>query len=227
VGWRRRVVGKDGVTQLVVDPTFMAARVALRPLDYRKEGIILGHYRVYSEEDSQSSSAGDPFFELAYGFGPGAVSINLGKSSLVLLRLIMNVLVISTGGGNALADYDAIVIREITVPVTAARFTPIKLRGTMRESATLVSGQGGASGSNTPDSSPFSFAVFPNNNTLGNTATLWQGAQPAILYDMTTKAHPIVCANQEGIRIRVITGVGGGAKFRKRILAEWAEVLVY
>lgn len=233
MAWSRRVCTSSGV-QLAVDPLYAAMRVALYPPDpsvpgQPSLGEALGYYRVYSEENSQSSATGDPFFELVYGFGAGAVNLDLGSTYLVLLRLMMFVGVISTGGGAGLADYDAIIIRKVTVPVTAARFTPTKLRGTMRESAALASGQGAASGTFVADSSPFSFGIFPNNNTLQTTATLWQGAQSMVFYaaDQPGQSFPVVCANQEGVRIRVITGSGGGAKFRKRVVAEWAEVMLY
>ena len=35
-----KIFGKSGA-QLEVDPTFMAARIAMRPLDYKKNGRVL------------------------------------------------------------------------------------------------------------------------------------------------------------------------------------------
>ena len=51
------LLGKSGHTQ-EVDPTFLAARIAMRPLEYARDGRILGHYAVAQRSGELAATIG-------------------------------------------------------------------------------------------------------------------------------------------------------------------------
>src|SRR5882724_7838789 len=58
--------GLAGV-ELGIDPTFQAARICARPLDYAALGQVLGHYRVAGATGALTVlSAGNPFFSFRW-----------------------------------------------------------------------------------------------------------------------------------------------------------------
>src|ERR1700730_11333530 len=73
--------GTPGVEQMI-DPTFWAARIALRPLDYASKGNILGHYAVGQRSGEIPATLGAAAPRARIRWAPPD-----GKSFFVLMRL--------------------------------------------------------------------------------------------------------------------------------------------
>jgi hypothetical protein len=76
-----QVLGKSG-NPLEVDPQYLAARIALRPLDYTGQGKVLGHYSVGQRSGEIAATLGANAHLARIRWAPPD-----GTSFLVLMRL--------------------------------------------------------------------------------------------------------------------------------------------
>jgi hypothetical protein len=207
----------------VVDGTFGASRVAIKPDDHVFGGVARGHYRVAAPSGLTTGLAsGSLLFSFRYG-DPTSVAV------LKKIHVYGSVTTAFTTGQPV--DIDAITVRGWTASDTAG--TPIllgsntnKLRGNMAPSTIAISGDIrvataaaiAAGATKTPDVNPFAIAAVVGGSALGV-------AGFADLYKLDSfGAHPPVFAANEGFNLRLVTAQGAAGVVKYYIDVEWAEL---
>lgn len=229
-----------GNSQLEVDRTFKAARVALRPLEYASEGTVLGHYAV---AQPSGAIAATPTALDAHA------SIRWTDTTryLVLMRLRVGWQVISAVTTAVRMAYQASIVRGFSVDFTtastaislAAVSNTNKMRSNMGASlmgtagprictTTVMSGQ-----TYTLDAAPFGIVSFPPltaTNSTGTAVALPAGAGSPMmtLYECNANGqHPVVLTANEGVAVQLIhTGIATGT-YSLYTEWSWAEVHVH
>ncbi len=205
--------------ELIVDPSFGAARVSIRPLEYVQGGTVLGHYRVAAPTGAfAGAAAGSAIWSFRW---------TDTKSYAVLLRIDVG-LVITTAFTTAQAlDVDAIIQRAFTVADSGGTLlTPTQNSGKNRVimGTTLVNDVRVATtaaltaGTKTPDASAFAIAALPQTNALGT------GSQVNLYKWDALGQHPIVFGVNEGFNVRNVTALGAAGVVKIYIATEWAEI---
>lgn len=232
---------QPGVPQ-AVDPLFLAARIALRPLDYTAQGALLGHYGVsqVSGAIAATPTALDPHASIRW-------APTLTNTYLVLLRLRVGYGVISAIATAVRMAYQATIARGFTVDYTAGS-TAINM-ATVAKSGAMRSTMGGSllgatgpriattgpmSGhTNTLDNAPFAITTWEALHSVSATGTAVQlnaGAAGPMqtLYECTANGqHPPVLSNNEGVVVQLThTGWAAGTL---SLYTEWtwAEVAIF
>lgn len=235
------IVGTSNV-QLAVDPTFMAARIALRPGEYVTNGRTLGHYAVAQRSGELAATIG-ALGHLASIRWPDTTAY------LVLMRLKVGWSISAAVTTAVEMNMRAIIARGFTVDFTTAA-TAIsmsavsntnKMRASMGASlmgtagpristTTVQSGQ-----TLTADAAPFAMHVWPGITSIAQTAAaatvnmaLGTAGAMATLYEYTSLAqHPVVLSANEGIIVQPVTAGPASGTFAIYTQWEWAEVEVY
>lgn len=236
-----------GAQKLAVDPLYLAARVALRPLDYTASGALLGHYAV-AQKSGATVSLGAAGHIGRIRWAPAS---NANNTFCVLLRLKVGYSVITAVTTAVPMEFDAIIHRGYTVDHTAAitniNMSSVPRTNAMRSGAGLTamqSSQMGTSGpgicttvvisgnTSTADNAPFAIQALPNlssSTSTGTAVALQAGTSGGMvtLYDCTAAGqHPVVLSNQEGVVVRHV-GAGPASGTTSLYLQwEWAEVSV-
>jgi hypothetical protein len=232
-----KIVG-GGVVQigpeLVVDPTFNAARVALRPLDYANMGQILGHYRATGVTGaSVSISAGGIISSLRW---PDP------QRFLVLNSIQVSVCTNTSVTTSTVVDLGAYICRGFTADDTGG--TAISLVGNYQKNRAVMGsslvnslriGTTGAiaSGTRTQDAVPFAASAFPMLMAVTATGTAVASppgmACPVVdLYRWNAFGqHPIVLGYNEGIELCEITAGPASGSLKWYITWDWAEVVLF
>jgi hypothetical protein len=230
-----------------IEPTWDAARVALRPLDYAHLGQLLGHYRAISMSGACTlSSAGGILASLRW------LDTNAVPRFLVLLRLGVQIEILGAITTAAPFDVASYIFRGATGNASGSGSTTLTLTGNNQKArlgmASSILGSGGgelrtigtsttlsAAAGKTNDTAPFGFAAYgtqvaPNVGATANvTAPL--AAQVLVMQDLykleSIYSHPIVLASNEGIEIQQVTAAPGTGSWKYAFLWEWAEVVVF
>ncbi len=227
--------------ELGIDPTTLAAHIALKPIEYTGQGKVLGHYGVCQQSGAVVNSTLSAADKLA------SIRWSDPSTYLVLLRIRGGVNVQTAISIVLETDVKATIVRGFSVDFTTAATaislaTPAKtnaMRGTMSNSLMGVNGpricttvtQSGQTF--TADAAPFAIANFPllgvNNVTGTATAAPVGATSPVVdIWNCTMPGqHPIVLGANEGV---VIQNIGAGAADGKLTYTfgwEWAEVVVY
>ncbi len=214
--------------EMAVDPTFLAARIALRPLEYQADGMLLGHYAV-----AQKSGA---FTGWAAAANAGSLrwAPSLSNIYLVLMRLKWGFVTNATATAGVY-DVGAYIARGFTVDFTA-NSTPINMATVPNTNAmrkTMSTSQMGANGPRicttagmtgqtaTLDNAPFAFGLA---NVTGTTVGI---SSFQTIYEYTALSqHPVVFSANEGVILQMLTASAGGT-FNVYFQYEFAEVAVF
>jgi hypothetical protein len=229
-----KVVG-GGATQpgseLVVDPTFNAARVVMKPLEYANLGQILGHYRAVCTSGSVLSLTGPAVVNSLRWTDPSRF--------FVLLRLEANLSIPSTITTGVVQDVAAYVFRGSTGNSSGAGSSTVDFTGNKQKlRASMGSSLVGelrtigtttaltACAGKTNDGVPFgagAFSLWPDIRTAGSAPIA-----PLILYKVDSFGqHPIVLACNEGIEIQDTTTNNTTGAIKFYFTYEWAEVSLF
>ena len=221
-------VGTPGLGQeLAVDPTFLASRGSIRPLEYVSSGgVVLGHYSsAVTTGTTVSIAAGGIYSYIRWAPAGGA-------GYLVLMRVSALALIASTITTGTPVDLSLQIGRGSTAAGSGGNAVTIggnnqKNRLSMGGSlvtdmrvattAALTSPAG-----NTNDANPAGYAVTPLS---GQTATTTAPGPKIDLYKWDSHGkHPITLQNGESAFVNAVTAgpVTGGIKWY--IDWEWAEV---
>ncbi len=214
--------GSPGIPALV-DPTFGALRVVLRPDEYNFSGFNGGSYRVARSVTGVTGVA-----------AAGAlVSMRwtVPSAGFVMLKRVGVGAIITTLFTTAQAvDFYIIALRGFTAADTGGTaITPILGNNQKNRSGIMntsqvsdmreTSGAALGAGTKTPDTSPFGIAAISQNNTIGS------GAALVDLYKHDkNNEHPVMFGNLEGFNIRAVTAMGAVGVIRFYYAVEWAEV---
>lgn len=231
MSWMHRVLGKDGSSQLAVDPGHFAARVSTRPLEVG----ALGHYRIGLQSGlltSATVTAGGTLFSCRWTHATNLMV-------LLYLRASYNVTTAFTAVQEI--GLDAIIARNWTVADSAGTAvtlgannqkkrtsfgtTLITTAAEMRIGTTTIVG----AGTRTLDANPLivDSGITHDPNVAAATAQIIAG-RPQILMDYTHAAdHPLIFAQNEGIVVRntIIFPAAGAARLNLEM--GWAEVASY
>lgn len=223
-------------TQQVIDPTFNASRVALRPLDYAHLGAVLGHYAVAHASGATAS----------LGAAGHLASIRWTDASryLVLMRIRAGWSVTGAVTAATPMDLQAVIARGFSVDFTtastatslAAIANTNKMRSSMGASlmgvngpriatTTVMSGQ-----TLTADAAPFAMCPFVNQPSGNATVTQAVGVGGAMtdLYSWTALGqHPIVLSANEGVIVQPVTAGPTTGTVKYYVQWEWAEVVLF
>ena len=243
MGVLTKIFGTKETSQMEVDPTFMAARVAMRPLEYKSSGRILGHYAV--EHRSGSLNGADSLAALAH-----VASLRWTDSTAfcVLLRIKGGWSQVTASATAVQMTMRAVLARGFTVDFTtnstlSSMAIPPKV-GAMRSAMgsslmgangpRISDGVGAMSGQTfTADTLGFAIAVWPGivaTNVAGTAVSqrLGMGAV-SMLYECTSPyQHPVVLSQNEGVIIQPkLAGPVVDGSFAYYVGWEWAEVEVF
>ena len=225
------VGGPSGIstgTPLAVDPTFLAARIAARPLEYAGEGQVLGHYKVGLKTGTFTAGFTAAQDIAAFQWSP-AIS-----AFAVLTRVTVGYVIVATTTESSPPDIQMFNARGFTAQDTGGAAVVFgsqnqKNRSTMGNSRASVYYANGTApltaGTRTLDSLPVAVAPFnmPTDTTAGNASSLielyaWKGLGQ----------HPEVYSPSEGFIIQNITAgpaVTGTCSYYVNL--EWAEVVLF
>lgn len=206
-----------------VDPTFAAARVSIRPLEYatRFGGRILGHYRAFAQTAAIAPSASGIM---------GAWRYTDTSSVAVITRIYTTVTVATAVTAQRLDPIVAVIARGYTVrDLTNA--TVVVLTGNNAKTRTSMgttlaanmdvasTAAGMTGGTKTQDTNPIGAAALPGLAALGTalaTTDLYKWDQLG--------GHPVVLAANEGINLLWGATSTGTGTVTVGFGIEWAEV---
>lgn len=226
-----------GTGVAAVDKTFRALRVAMRPLEYAKEGIILGHYGVaqLSGAIAATPTALDPHASIRWSDA---------TRFLVLLRIKAGWHCISAITTAVRMSYQASIARGFTVDYVtgSTRINTAAIPGTNAMRKTMGSSLMGTAGpaitttgamsghTNTLDAAPFAITNWTVPGILTGTASVVAGVAGPMqtLYECTSPyQHPVVLSQNEGVVVQLThTGHATGT-VSLATQWEWAEVEVF
>lgn len=225
-----------------VDPTHLAARIAMRPLDHAGKGRILGHYKTFQR-------SGEIAATLAANGKLASIRWPDQNAFCVLTRLKVGVSISAdvTAAGIELA-YKATVARGFSVDFTAAA-TALNMATIANTNAMRKTMGGSLMGTAGPricttvvqsgdtltlDTNPFAGCVLPglllNTNSTG-TAVLGKAGSATpmtTMYECTSPYdHPLVLSYLEGVVIQTVLAGYATGTFALYTQWEWAEVEVF
>ena len=236
------VVGLEGYSgeRLEVDPLYRAARVAMRPLDYTKDGVLLGHYAV-----AQASG------NITATLGAAAHCAGIRWSDTVRLMVLMRLRVgwgIVTAVTTAVPmSVRAIIARGFSVDFSSnnTQIDMATVTNTQKMRASMGTSLLGTKGPNimttaamsgqtlTADAAPFAAANWEalHSTTATGTAVALQagsGGEMKTIYECTANAqHPIVLTSNEGVLMQSLDAGPGSGTFKYYVQWEWAEVVLF
>lgn len=207
--------------QLEVDPTFAAARVSLRPLDFKSHaGAAGGHYRgAWSTGLTTGVAAGGALLSLRW----------TDQDRAFVLHRLRAAAVVDTPFTTAQeVSLELVRVRNFTVADSGG--TPItlgedcRLGPNMRPSTIADLRVAAAAaltlGIGTAEASPLGALVLSIGNVIG-------AAAEGVLYELLPGVtHPAELRGVEGLRIRVRFAQGAAGVVRFTFVPEWAEVPV-
>jgi hypothetical protein len=211
----------------VVDPTFNAARVSLRPDDHLVNTQQLGHYRVAVPSGLTTGlAAGNLLFSMRYG-DPSTV--------MLLKRIQAYAAVTTTFTAGQILDVDAISVRSWTTSDSAGTAVVLtgnnnKVRTNMGTSKISVNGDIRvataaaitAGGTKTPDANAFGYGAVGASTA----ADVGSGGYLGDVYKLdATNQHPIIYATNEGFNLRLVTAQGAAGVVKYYFVVEWAELI--
>jgi hypothetical protein len=227
---------RDPGSPLAVDPSFLAARVALRPLEYAQVGQVLGHYAVAQVSGATAS--------IAAGGILGSLRWADASRFCVLMGIRAGWAVTGAVTLAAVMDLQATIARafsvDFTTAATAANLaTPAntnKMRQSMGGSLMGVNGpricttavQSGQTA--TVDANPFAATVWVNQPSGNATLTQAVGVagQMQDVYNWNKLGqHPVVLSANEGVFLQTISAGVVTGTIKYYFEWSWAEVAIF
>lgn len=239
-GLLSKIIGTKDTQVMEVDPTFLAGRIAMRPLDHVAGGRILGHYAVEHRSGELAATIG------ALGH---LASIRWTDSTAfcVLTRIKVGYSISAAVTTAVQMNMRAVFARGFSVDFATAR-TLTNLAAIPKANAMRASMNGSLMGVNGPaistttvmsgqtltaDTDGFAFTVWPalvGTNGTGTAVALPVGmaGEMKTLYECTSPyQHPVVLSQNEGVIIQPITAGPASGTFAIYVQWEWAEVEVF
>ncbi len=225
--------------ELGIDPTTLAAHVALKPIEYGNFGTVLGHYSVAQQSGSITAMAA----------GGHSASFRWTDPSryAVILRIRVGYCFNGAVTTTLPMDMRAIIARGFSVDFssnqTAISMVGVSNTNKMRASmgASLMGTKGpticttvAMSGQTlTADAAPFAICSWPTiaaTNGAGTAVAQPVGAGGSVqdLYTCTAQGqHPVVLAANEGVIIQPAQAGPASGTWIYTCAWDWAEVSVY
>jgi hypothetical protein len=221
--------GLQADTELQIDPSFQAARVSLKPLEYTEPGKtgLGGHYYIEGITGALTGvGANGPIFSCRWS----------DSRYLMVLKRVSVWYNITTAYTTAqMNDFELIFATAFTasdtgggalvpIPKRRAAMAPGSAITDMRLSTTAAL----SAGTRTLDATALRFVQDGPPNVAIPTATLAVPRNELLLYDNKEfGVHPKILGKDEGFIVRMPTAMGAVGVIRASVMAEWAEVLQY
>jgi hypothetical protein len=229
VSWVHRNLGKDGVTQLAIDPLFFAARASLRPLEYGNRGIY--RLSVVTGTLAAALAASAQLYQFKW-----TDATNLA----IILKLRTRFLPLTPFTAATLTDHTSFDAFKVSTYAGGGGGTSLtltgnnaKTRATMAASlaAINVATTAALTAATTLDAQPFAQSIRKGNrvNPAAATEEVIMPVLDGLAYepDVTTGEMPLVLAQNEGVVVRnrtVWPAAGTGILLIETV---WAEVPAY
>lgn len=235
-----KIFGTKDTSQMEVDPTFMAGRIAMRPLDHVAGGRILGHYAIEHRSGELAATIG------ALGH-LASIRWSDATAFCVLTRIKVGYSISAAVTTAVQMNMRAVFARGFSVDFTTAR-TLTNLAAIPKANAMRATMNGSLMGVNGPaistttvmsgqtltaDTDGFAFTLWPGivgTNGTGTAVALPVGmaGEMQTLYECTSPyQHPVVLSQNEGVIIQPITAGPASGTFAIYVQWEWAEVEVF
>jgi len=213
-------------TEAVVDATFGAGRMSLRPNEFINQGVGGGHYKAAATFTTATQLAGAaPVFAMRWAPPNGA-------APLFLLKRIQMGWILTTALTAAQAiDFAVYRCTGFTAADTGGTpLTPFtgnnnKVRSGLMATSVVNDMRIGAlaAGTRTVDANPFGYLPFMQQaaaNTIFST-----GIPLTDVYaENLLNEHPEMFAANEGFEVQVLTGFPAAGAVKLYVVVEWAEV---
>ncbi len=226
--------------ELAVDPTFLAGRIALRPLEYAAAGEVLGHYSAVQISGSTLTLAiadvvaSLRWFDLSHYLVLTRIKVAWACNSAVPAATTMDLA--ATVVRSFITDYSSNNTRLSLATITNTN----KMRASMGTSLLGILGPqicttAGMTGSAAvADAAPFAVTVWPwlqESNVTGTTlaGSAANAGVPDDLYNVKNFGqHPLVLSALEGVKLTLLTAgpiTSGSVKYY--VQWDWTEVKVF
>lgn len=234
-----KILGASG-NEMEVDKTFLAARVAMRPLEYVNQGRVLGHYAVAQRSGELVATIG------ALGH-LASIRWAVDDAYCVLMRLKVGWSISAAVTTAVEMNLRAIIARafsvDFTTAATAINMATVPSTNAMRKSmgsslmgvtgpristTTVQSGQ-----TLTADNAPIGMVVWPSRYPTNSTGTavaqaVGDAGMMQTLYECTAPyQYPVVLSLNEGVIVQPVTAGPATGTFAIYTQWEWAEVEVF
>lgn len=219
--------GAIAPAEQAVDPMFLAARIALRPLDYSGSGRVLGFYRAAGFTAAGLFTA---------GVNLANFRITDASALAVILRARVTVAVAAAVTAQRLDPVGLFIARAYTVQETT-NLTALTLTGNNGKMRTSPMGTalatvgvanaaaGLTGGTRTIDANPIGLAGLSGNAAIAGLGT---GLPTTALVDASDAGnHPPVLAANEGLVLQWGATALATGTVVVGVEVEWAEVVVF
>ncbi len=238
-----KVIGGGSIqpgVELAVDPTFLAGRVAMRPLEYTAVGEVLGHYSAVQVSGTTITLAAADvvasirWTDTSHYFVLTRIKVGWACNTITTTTTTMDLS--ATVLRSFITDYAGNNTRLSLATITNTN----KMRASMGTSLMGVLGPqicttAGMTGSAAvADAAPFALTVWPwlvESNVTGTTlaGAVGNAGLPDELYNWRNFGqHPLVLSALEGIKLALVTAgpqTTGGVKYY--VEWSWAEVKLF
>lgn len=212
----------DARVMAAVDPTNLAIRSSLRPLEHKSlpAGLIGGHFRTFFRTGSTTVlNAADPIVSLRW---------SSSEFRFVLQRLKAYASILTAFGTAQAIELDLVKLYNFTVANTGGTavtlasgsmkgpgMAPSRVADLRASTTTALAG-----GTLTAEANPIGASIFPLANTLGLSAS-------DVMFDQAAgHEHPLILDANQGFQVRIGVTQGATGVVRYGFLMDWAEVPV-
>lgn len=233
------VLGKSG-TQLEVDPMFMAGRVAMRPLDFKKNGRVLGHYSINQRSGELAATIGALEHLAAFHWTQDdafavllrlRVGWSISAAQTVVVEMNLRAVLAHAFSVAFTSDETA---ANMLVPPKAGAMSSAMSSSLMGTAGPQISAADSMTGQTaTIDTNGIGSVVWPSHYSTNGTGTIvtsdvGDAGKMHTLYECTSPyQHPIVLSQNEGVIIQNITAGPASGTFAIYVDWTWAEVEVF
>lgn len=220
--------GPNDNIEAQVDPSYLALRTSLRPLEWQATGggVVGGHFGVAAETGLTTGiAAGGAIFSFRW----------TDSARFCVIHKILVGAVVTTAFGTAQeVSADAVIVRGFTASDTGGTAISMSANSGKKRSNMAASLVGDmriattaalAAGTGTADTNAFGYWIAPGGtafNTIGSAS----GMLP-LFTPLAGMEHGVVLSQNEGFRIRVPFAQGATGVVRYAVNIDWAEVPTY
>jgi hypothetical protein len=212
-------------SELIIDPTFGAARVKLSPNEFMNQGIVGGHYLAAPVSGALTGvAAAGPVFSFRWSPSQGASPyalikrIQLGwatttaftaQQALTFSGVRATAFTVADTGGTAYAPFATGTQKMRTGLMSPSVVADFRMATTGALTA----------GTRTFDTLPFGYVTG-----IGPITTVTATPLVDLYSETTTSQHPLILAANEGFEILNVIAMGAAGVINLYVVVSWAEV---
>jgi hypothetical protein len=213
-------------TAAVVDTTFNAVRVALKPTEFLNQQFQGGHYELAAKSGLVTGAAAtSPLFSFRWALSNGFALIKRVQIGWTLTTAFTTAQEV---------DFDIIRATAFTASDTGGTtLTPLGaqsnrertsiMNGSQLTSASMATTGALTPGTRTLDGAPLNYATM-GQQSAANTALQTGIPMTDMLSEVEMASHPLMLGNNEGFLVRNVTAMGAAGVLNLYVRVKWAEV---